>query len=363
MITNRTRLATVSLKCNSIGNFVDIYWLDGRLDNRDVVPYACEFVRQEDREFRVITSIHNADTCSAPAEKKETLKKWLPRAGLMYFISTLCRHEKIPIDGVKILEPEEIGRDPQKSDMTLFRKRSRHDVLRVVYDRLNSPTDASSISLEDLKTSNLLTRLYNDDDLSSGMRYWAGPDFRFLTNPTFGSKYMIDESCDEQIARLVQAYDWEECQGIVAAGVGPDNIEKADVFICHASEDKDTFVRSLAKNLREAGLTVWYDEYTLKLGDSLRGAIDRGLVTSRYGLVVLSKAFFEKKWPQYELDGLVQREINDQKVVLPIWHGVSRADVEAYSPSLANRMAVGSDRPMHEIVSKVKEVASPPSQM
>ena len=61
-----------------------------------------------------------------------------------------------------------------------------------------------------------------------------------------------------------------------------------DVFICHASDDKDEFVRPLAKALRSHHLEVWYDEFALDVGDSLREAIDRGLAASRYGIVVLS---------------------------------------------------------------------------
>jgi len=71
-----------------------------------------------------------------------------------------------------------------------------------------------------------------------------------------------------------------------------------DVFICHASEDKDSFVRPLAMGLQEAQLKVWYDEFTLNAGDSLRRSIDKGLAGSRWGLVVLSPYFFAKEWPQ-----------------------------------------------------------------
>jgi len=82
-----------------------------------------------------------------------------------------------------------------------------------------------------------------------------------------------------------------------------------DVFISHASEDKDDFVRPLANELLNRGIRVWYDESTLKWGDSLRRKIDQGLARSRYGIVILSSAFFVKNWPQYELDGLVAREM------------------------------------------------------
>ena len=64
-----------------------------------------------------------------------------------------------------------------------------------------------------------------------------------------------------------------------------------DAFICHANEDKDDFVRPLAEALKSHHLKVWYDEFALDVGDSLREAIDRGLTESRYGIVVLSPSF------------------------------------------------------------------------
>lgn len=116
-----------------------------------------------------------------------------------------------------------------------------------------------------------------------------------------------------------------------------------DGFISHASEDKDEFVRPLALALEHFGFDIWYDEFQLKIGDSLRRSIDRGLANSRYGIVVLSSAFFAKNWPQYELDGLVAKEVNSgAKVVLPIWHKVSKDEVMSYSPSLADKVALKS---------------------
>lgn len=115
-----------------------------------------------------------------------------------------------------------------------------------------------------------------------------------------------------------------------------------DVFISHASEDKKTLVRPLADALAQHGFRVWYDEFELKLGDGLRSSIDHGLASSAYGIVVLSKAFFAKNWPQYELDGLTARQMVGKKVILPIWHGVDRNDILKFSPSLADKLALSS---------------------
>lgn len=128
-----------------------------------------------------------------------------------------------------------------------------------------------------------------------------------------------------------------------------------DLFISHASEDKDDFVRPLAEELERIGVKVWYDEFTLKVGDSLRRSIDKGLSQSKFGVVVLSSSFFNKNWTQYELDGLVAREMEGKKVILPIWHKVSKSEVMKYSPSLADKVAINSS--LHSIEEIARQLA------
>ena len=130
-------------------------------------------------------------------------------------------------------------------------------------------------------------------------------------------------------------------------------LEKWDVFISHASEDKETIARPLAKALEAKGLRVWFDEFTLSVGDRLRRSIDRGLANSRYGIVILSPMFFAKEWPQKELDGLTQREERGEKVILPVWHNITAAQIRAYSPILADRIAVLSDRGLDYVVAEL----------
>lgn len=133
-----------------------------------------------------------------------------------------------------------------------------------------------------------------------------------------------------------------------------------DIFICHASEDKESFVRPLAEALRAKHVEVWFDEFSLKLGDSIRRSIDKGLRQSRFGIVVLSLTFFEKNWPQYELDGLVEREMKgNDKIILPLWHGVTHDHVMQYSPALAGRKAVSSERGIREVVNEILEAIRP----
>lgn len=128
-----------------------------------------------------------------------------------------------------------------------------------------------------------------------------------------------------------------------------------DFFISHASEDKEDFVKALAEGLTEEGCKVWYDNFILKIGDSLRESIDRGLANSKYGIVVISPYFLKKKWPAYELDGMVAREMNGHKVILPIWHKVTKDEILQYSPTLADKLALNTAiHSMKEIIEQLK---------
>jgi hypothetical protein len=134
-------------------------------------------------------------------------------------------------------------------------------------------------------------------------------------------------------------------------GVEPESF---DVFISHAFEDKEAIARPLAVALEERDLTVWYDEYQLRIGDSLRRQIDAGIARSRFGVVVVSHHFFAKGWPQYELDGLVTMANSDKQVILPIWHDISKDEVIAHSPSLADKVALRtSDHSVEDIADEI----------
>jgi hypothetical protein len=116
-----------------------------------------------------------------------------------------------------------------------------------------------------------------------------------------------------------------------------------DVFISHAHEDKEVVVRPLAHLLASYGLEVWFDEFSLRLGDSLRAALDKGLANSRFGVVVLSRSFLEKKWTRFELDSLIQREQPGAKLILPLLFDLEINELRKESPALADKIALRID--------------------
>ncbi|MCY4062175.1 MAG: toll/interleukin-1 receptor domain-containing protein [Chloroflexi bacterium] len=109
-----------------------------------------------------------------------------------------------------------------------------------------------------------------------------------------------------------------------------------DVFLSHATEDKDDVARPLALALQQRGLRVWYDEFELKIGDNLVAKLNAGINGSRFGIIVLSQAFFAKQWTIHELNMLEYRWVTENHMLFPIWHHITIEEVTAYRAWLAN---------------------------
>lgn len=116
-----------------------------------------------------------------------------------------------------------------------------------------------------------------------------------------------------------------------------------DLFVSHASEDKNDIVKPLVEELESYGLKVWYDEFELKIGDSLSESIDKGIIHSKNGLIIISNNFLNKNWTDYELKSFIMKEMEQGGDILPIWHNVTKADVMNRSLFLADKFALSSD--------------------
>ena len=141
-----------------------------------------------------------------------------------------------------------------------------------------------------------------------------------------------------------------------------ESTEEYDVFVSHAWEDKEDFVDEFVDALKKQGLKVWYDTNKLKWGDSMREKIDKGLAKSRYGVVILSPNYIaeHKYWTKAELNGLFQVESINGKVILPIWHNLTKKQVVEYSPIIADRKAMTTAAMTpEEIATELKELFTP----
>jgi len=131
--------------------------------------------------------------------------------------------------------------------------------------------------------------------------------------------------------------------------------EKPRAFISHDSRDKSTIAQPLASQLMEIMCPVWFDEFTLKVGDSLRESIEKGLKECPKCIVILTPNFLRnERWTKREFDTAFTRElIENQKVILPVWHGVSPEDVYKYSPILADRVGVQWSKGKEEVARRL----------
>jgi hypothetical protein len=126
--------------------------------------------------------------------------------------------------------------------------------------------------------------------------------------------------------------------------------DKADFFISHASEDKEEFVRDLAETLLKNGANVFYDEYSIKLGDSLTDSINKGLTTTNNAILVLSKYFFEKSWTQAELQAIFHKARTTGYKILIIYHNITNKEVTEKYPLLSDIKAIDSKEGLNKII-------------
>jgi len=118
--------------------------------------------------------------------------------------------------------------------------------------------------------------------------------------------------------------------------------EKPLAFISHDSRNKKTIAKPLANGLSSRLCSVWYDEYSLKVGQSLRESIEEGIKDSKKCILILTPEFLQNPgWTKKEFNSIFTKEmIFNERIVIPIWHNVTKEDIYDYSPSLADTVAL-----------------------
>lgn len=135
-----------------------------------------------------------------------------------------------------------------------------------------------------------------------------------------------------------------------------------DVFVSYAGEDGDEVALPLAAALKARGFSVWIDKRELRPGMNVYKAIDDGLRACKFGVVVLSPAFFGKHWPEMELNALAALAATEGKTkILPVWHRLEQTDMVRYSPLLAGVWAAKTKDGIDKVVDQIVEVLRGPS--
>lgn len=89
------------------------------------------------------------------------------------------------------------------------------------------------------------------------------------------------------------------------------------VFLSHATADKELYVVPFARKLDEAGISYWLDEAEIKWGDKIGQKINDGLNKSYFVVVFLTPSFVGRNWTETELSAALNRENDEGRVVGP----------------------------------------------
>ena len=126
-----------------------------------------------------------------------------------------------------------------------------------------------------------------------------------------------------------------------------------DAFISHAVEDKIPIANELCAKLERAGLKIWYSGKELGVGDSIEKTIERGLNRSRYGIVIFSPTYLAKNWTIREFYTLLAKEIEEQKVILPVLYNITLDELKNKDLVMADRFAVNSEKGIDFVVDRL----------
>lgn len=164
--------------------------------------------------------------------------------------------------------------------------------------------------------------------LSSVLQYLSGAN---LTISERAKTYFADKE-----AALARAEEEKKEQRRIAEIEAATHIHKKyDVFISHASADKEDYVDELNRTVKKLGINIFYDTDVLSWGDKWKQVILDGTADSEFAIIVISKNFFGREWTEKELNEFLgQQNESGQKIVLPLLHGISRRELLDHYPAL-----------------------------
>jgi hypothetical protein len=134
--------------------------------------------------------------------------------------------------------------------------------------------------------------------------------------------------------------------------------ERRDLFLCHAWEDRNGCATELVDLLKSNDATVWFSERDVGLGKSLLREIDKGLVSSRIGIVLVTPALLTS----LTAEGIADKELSALLAtdrVIPVAHGTTFDALRDVSPLLASRSGLDTaESSLEEVAAKVAAAAA-----
>lgn len=175
-------------------------------------------------------------------------------------------------------------------------------------------------------------------ELSAYVQYLSGC---MITISETAKTYFEDK--EKALAREAEAQKVQQKMDLIEAS--KHTHKKYDVFISHASADKEDYVDPLAVAVKRLGINVFYDTDVLSWGDRWKEVILKGTADSEFAIIVISKNFFDREWTEKELNEfLTQQNESGQKIVLPLLHGITIEDLKAHYAELGDIQCISTDR-------------------
>lgn len=144
-----------------------------------------------------------------------------------------------------------------------------------------------------------------------------------------------------------------------------ENVEKRselpdlrDVFLCHAWDDRKGAAKELHDMLESKGVTVWFSEKDVLLGSSLLREIDKGLVKSRVGIVLVTPSFLKR----VSGEGIADKELSAllaRDLLVPIVHNTTFEELREVSPLLGSRSGLSTiEESLEDVAAKIAKLVT-----
>jgi hypothetical protein len=159
-------------------------------------------------------------------------------------------------------------------------------------------------------------------------------------------------------------YTPEQVQALTPVRENVENLAASqpdlrDVFLCHAWDDRQGSAKELHDLLEARGVRVWFSEKDLGLGVPMMRAIDKGLINSRVGIVLVTPAMLRR----LPAEGIADKELSAllrRERLVPVVHGTTYEELEQVSLLLASRAGLSTtEESMAEVASKIAELVAP----
>jgi len=235
-----------------------------------------------------------------------------------------------------------------------------HSKYLSIYSGKNVGLDALFVHLKNknLRTCDIAKLMGQDDRMHIEMGGVSLKDLVF-TNKLI--VYVEEKLTDEQV-KLLMSHGKSQGFKVEVRDINyaeeRSRTERPLAFISHAKSDSREFAIKLANALTRLGCPVWFDEYSMKVGDSLVESIESGLKETDKCIFILSPGFLKNEgWCKHEFKTASMKQIFEKrKVMLPIWHGVNADDVYQYSAILADKVGVQSSLGEDQVAKKISDI-------